>query len=496
MPGQLLEELEGRGIKLRLDGDKLRYTAPPDALTPELRLKLQARKAELVQHLSTATTLCPASFAQKRFWTLQQLDPKETFYHAPFLFKILGAVDPGVVRSSFDAMVARHEILRTVLKQIDGQLMQVISPKGEVAWFETRMPGASQSDLHAWMADEARRPFDLAAASGLHVAFASVPGTEPSEDASYLQICFHNTLFDHPTLLNVLKEFSAHYNALVSGVPVGLPPVTQYSEYAKWQAGTVAPGSSLVEERRQYWRDWFRAGEPPPWTWRNQNSGPQAKNFDSHLLWHRYSADLTRRLHASCRRHAVTPYIAIVAAYFLLLRRYSGCSDITVGTTYVIRPDWRFESMIGASEVVPALRVDLGDNPTIASLLGRVKDVVTSALTYQDIPLKEVFPDRQGGPLFKAVFSAYPETLRGKLQLNGLDVEWVEDWMHDQTRPDLYLVTWETETGGGRELGGVWLPKKSLFDLDAANEMNTWFGGVLEAIADDPGKTVAELIAD
>jgi hypothetical protein len=487
---QLLTDLEGRGIKLRLEGDKLKYTAPPDAVTPEIRSQLQAHKAALIEHLANATTLVPASFSQKRFWTLQGLEPQEVYYHDPFLFKLRGALDPAFIRRCFNAMVERHEILRTVLRMVDGELMQVISPKGEVVWFETRMPGAPESEVRQWLDRESRRPFDLANACGMHIAMATVPGETPEADVNYLHLCFHNTVFDHPSLLLVLKELSAIFEAFSTGQPIALPPAAQYAEYARWQMTQLAK----LDERRQYWNDWFRAGEPPAWTWSNEKA-VHGKGYDAHLVDILYSPDMTRRLLAMCRRHGITQYLAIVSAYFVMMRRYTGCKDLTIGTTYVIRPDWRFENMIGPTEVVPALRVDLSDNPTLATLFARVKDVVAAALTYQDVPLKEIMRDRQGGPLFRVVFSAYPDTLKGKLQLRGLDVEWVEDWVYDQSRPDLYLITWETDSDGERQLGGVWLPKKSLFEREAADEMNEWFGRLLVAMIEDSSQTVEELVA-
>jgi len=134
----LLTDLEQRNIKLWVDGERLRYSAPQGVLTPVLRSHLQERKAELIDWLQRAQSnpererLYPPSFAQRRFWTLQQLNPGDSFYNVPFAFRLSGPLDTGKLRETFNAIVRRHEVLRTTLQQRDGELMQVVAPRGEV----------------------------------------------------------------------------------------------------------------------------------------------------------------------------------------------------------------------------------------------------------------------------------------------------------------------------------------------------------------------------
>ena len=119
----LLAELKDLGIRLRTSGGKLRFTAPTGALTAELRSRLQANKTEILEYLRGATRYCPPSSAQRRFWSLQQLNPSATFFNAPFLFRLRGPLDVPLLKRSFDAIVSRHEILRTTLRVLEGELM-------------------------------------------------------------------------------------------------------------------------------------------------------------------------------------------------------------------------------------------------------------------------------------------------------------------------------------------------------------------------------------
>ena len=179
----------------------------------------------------------------------------------------------------------------------------------------------------------------------------------------------------------------------------------------------------------------------------------------------------------------------VPAAYFytlqwLTLRRYAGgCSDLTIGTTYSNRPDARFDSMIGPTIDVPALRVDLSGSPTVPALLARVKQVVAEALTRQDVPGGMVDARASKGPLFRAVFSLFPDTADGKLTLPGIEVSYLEESISTVSRPDAYLIMWEKQTAEGPALGGYWLHKKDAFAAETAEEMSREFASIVDRMA-------------
>jgi len=461
----LLAELKDLGIKLRTSGDKLRFTAPTGALTPELRSRLQARKTEILEYLRGTTRYSPPSSAQRRFWSLQQLNPSATFFNAPFLFRLRGRLDVALLRRSLDAIVARHEILRTRLQLLDGELMQVIEPSGESEWAMADLPGQPET-AQEYLDREIRLPFDHTRSCGLRVLLVRT-----AEDDYLLHFCFHNTLFDFPSLTIVLHELSAHYRAFSACREPDLPEPVQYTEFVSWQESSKASGA---DERRQYWEEWFRPG-PPAWNWRHLDKPVlPPTDFSTHLLVHRLSPELTQRIRALCRSHGTTTYIVALAACFLTIRHFSGCDDITIGTTYADRQDWRFGSLIGATTVVLAIRVDLSDDPGIAALLARVREVLTASLLHQNVPAERTVP-------FRVVMSALPETPVGKLELPGIEVTWIDDWIYPVSRPDLYAIVWESES-----LNVCWLPRKDVFDPTQAVAMNRYYEEALAAMADQP----------
>jgi hypothetical protein len=493
----LLADLAKSEIKLWVDGQRLRYTAARGAPAPELLSKLQAHKPELMALLGgtpaapnglPAVRMYPPSFAQSRFFALQKLNPSDAFYNVPFLFHLSGKLDAGTLRASFNAIVKRHEVLRTTLQAVNGELRQVVAPEGEVNLTIAEGEGAPWSRLQS----EMERPFDLANESGLRV-FLLRSGV----DEHFLQLCLHNTLFDQSSLMVVLKELSAHYAALATGEPGALPAPAQYAEYAEWQQTLVASG---MEGRLRYWREWFGRAEPPKWKWTPSRATPLTPSFRAHVPWQRHTPALTQQLKALAQSSGCTLYLTLVAAWAMILSRYTGCDDIVFGTTYSNRHHRRFASLIGATIDVPAIRVDMTDNPTLPVLLTRVRAVVADALTHQDVPFEKIAPSlglerSASGPLFRMVFSFFAEVPHGRLQLPDVDVTFLEERINDISRPDLYLVFWENQTGQGDALTGYWMHKQDVFERETAERMNREFEALLSAMVENPNRTVQTLLA-
>jgi len=498
----VLAELEKRDIKLWVEGERLRYTAPQGALTPLLRTQLQTHKVALMALLrkgqtaddaTPAVRTFPPSFTQRRFWTLQQLNPTDPFYNVPFGFRLCGPLDAAILRQSFNAIVRRHEVLRTTLHELNGELMQVVAATGEMPLSITDLqdcpPAAPADTVNRVLQTEMQRPFDLAREPGLRVRLLQVDSQE-----YFLLLCFHNTLYDQNSLMVLLQELSLHYTALSTGASTLLPPPTQYVEYVRWQESLLAAG---MEERLHYWREWLTHGEPPALTWTPHRPPPATPTFHTHVPWQRYAPELTQQLKALSQRHGVTLYMTLLTAYAMILQRYTGCADLTIGTTYSNRPHWQFASLIGATIDVPALRIDMTDNPDLATLLARVRAVVTAALTYQDVPWERIAPSLQlaSTPLFRVVFTFFAETPHGQLQLPGITVTFLEELINELSRPALYLVLWENQTVAGDALTGYWMHKQDVFSAETAEQMNEEFRVLLTALVNHPTQTVRELLA-
>ncbi len=478
----LVADLAALGITLRAEGERLRFTAPQGAITPAIHAQLQANKPELIALLRDKQAprkpiirRCRASNVQRRFWKLQQLNPLEPFYNAPFAFRLCGRLDTCLLQRSLAAIVQRHETLRTTLQQVEDELMQVIAPTGELPFTTVDLweSPASVSDV---LEQEIVRPFDLAREPGLRVLLIQ---TGPEEHI--LQLCFHNTLFDQNSLLVLLDELSVHYEAFATGTQASLPEPGQYSEYVSWQDSLLTSGAA---ERQSYWGDWFSRGDPPTIHWNPGQPVHANTGFLSHVTALRCEPGAMRQLIARSQRGGVTPFVLMITAYALVLRRYIRCPDVTLGTTFSNRSHWKFESMIGAAIVVPALRIDMTDDPPINVLLTRVRTVLADALIHQDVPFEQIAgtltPPRAGNqPLFRAVVSFFPESPDERLQLPGVVASYLDHIINALSRPDVYLVICAKP---GDILSGYWMHKRDAFSADTAAQMNADFETALRSL--------------
>jgi hypothetical protein len=435
---------------------------------------------------------CPPSFVQRRFWTLQKLNPTDSFFNAPFVFRLCGELKVALLREGFNAIVRRHEVLRTTLQEFDGELTQVVAAQGEInlTVVDVQDDPVRIDKAKRMLRAETLRPFALAQEAGLRILLLQVERHE-----YLLQLCFHNTLFDQSSLLTILEELSAHYTALLAGTAAQLPAPAQYAEYVHWQKEASA---TQVEERQAYWRQWFGPSAPASLTWPPQTPPLSKPTFHSHVSWQHSAAALMQQLQALSQDHGVTTYMTLLAAYAILIARYTGCTDVTIGTTYSNRHHWRFKSLIGPTIQVPALRIDLSDNCDFLTLLSRVRGVIISALTYQDLPLAQVAGSGQwvrqpDAPLFRAVLAFFAETAHGRLQLPGLSATFLPEFINDVSRPELYLVLWQGDPAAGDGLVGYFMNRQDVFTADTAAQMNQSWQKLLAALVRKPASTVIEL---
>jgi hypothetical protein len=465
----LLADLAASGISLRLEGEALRFTAPAGAMTAELRARLQAAKPALIAHLRHAATRQPASLTQRRFWRLQQLDPDWPFYNVAFLFRLTGPLDPARLQRAADAVVARHDSLRTTLHDEDGRLMQHIAQEGGADLVVRDMVGADEAAIRTTLQTELLRRYNLAHDRILRLMLVRI-----AAETWMLQICLHNVVFDMASLLVILDELSHHY----ADPATPLPAPVQYDAFVAWQTARAATG---MDQRRDYWRRFLAEGEPKPWSWPAITS-PGGSGFRAVPTWTRLSPARHLRLQEFCRAHGVTPAIAVLTAYFQAVSRFTGCQDLVIGTTWSDRDDQRFAGMIGASIGVPAIRVDQSDAPPIATLLRRVREAVAGAVTHQDLPIEEVIPRDSSGPLFRMVFTNFPSTPHGRLRLPGLRVAWEEEELNPISRPQLYLVMWETPLPGGMGLTCHMMHREDVWDAELAGQMMQHFEAALAGL--------------
>ena len=354
-----LEGLLREGIRLRLEGDRLISEAPPGVLTPERAWEIRERKEEVVAFLARGSEgglpapppieplvgdgRAPLSFAQQRLWFLDRIEERSDLYNLPMALGLTGRLDKDVLRKSIEAIVSRHEVLRTSFPDADGVPYQAISlatEPGSWEWKEVDVEGpGSEEELEELLRTEAWRPFDLRAGPLLRAGLF-----RRGKDDHVLLVVTHHTVSDGWSGAVFLRELSALYLAFLAGEPSPLPPLPiQYADYSIWQQEWLQ--GKVLEEQLGYWRK--QLADLTPLDLPTDRPRPPVQSFQGggHPL--RLGPALAKRIRSLSRQEGSTLFMTLMAAFQLLLHRYSGQADIAVGTPVAGRTRSELEELMG-----------------------------------------------------------------------------------------------------------------------------------------------------
>jgi hypothetical protein len=506
---ELLTRLASLNVKLWVEGDQLRYFAPKGVFTPDLLAELLKHKAELIALLSdgggTRTLAAsikpvardidlPLSFAQLRLWFLDQLEQGSSIYNMPIAMRLRGSLDVAALRQSLNAIVQRHEALRTTFATQAGQPVQIIHPQVVLALPLIDLRTFADTAREA----EARRLADAA----LQFTFDLVQG--PLLRASLLQLgdqehmlllIIHHIICDGASMRMLIQEFTAFYTAFVEGRPAIVPELPiQYADYAAWQHQSLQGG--ILEAQLGYWREQLR-GELSALALPLDHPRPAVQVFRSAVEKVTIPDALSKALGDLSRREGGTLFMMLLAAFQVLLARYSGQNDILVGTPTGGRTHTEVERLIGFFVNTVVFRTDLSGNPTFRELFGRVRAVCLGAYANQDLPFEKVLeaiqPERDLSrtPLFQVMFNlldtSRPAARPAQLTMIPLELE--EGDVDATAQCDLTLLLKETEQG----LTGSLMYDTTLFDATTIKRMVQHFQNLLHSIVADPELPITRL---
>ncbi len=328
-------------------------------------------------------TRCPLSLAQEPVWMLQQVEPGLVAYNVPRAIRLRGDLDVAAMRGALDALVVRHEALRTTFHANGAEPVQVIEaarrlplPVVDLGDLE-EAPRALQ--LPALMAAEARRPFDLTVDPMLRPLLLRL-----AADDHVLLMTIHHLACDGWSAGVLTRDLSALYGAVLEGRPAGLPELSiQPADFDRWQRERLHGG--LLEAQLPYWRAKL-VGAPPALDLSIARARPPVQSFRGA----RRAVTVPRRLVDALRGlgqgEEATLFMTLLAAFKVLLSRYSGQEDVVVGTATAGRVLVETEPLIGLFADTLALRTDLSGDPTFRELLGRVRETCLGAYARQSVP--------------------------------------------------------------------------------------------------------------
>ncbi|TCP59296.1 amino acid adenylation domain-containing protein [Tumebacillus sp. BK434] len=430
------------------------------------------------------------SFAQQRLWFLEQLDPGLPIYHIPLLVDIAGAFDVQVLTRCLEEIVERHEALRTTFAKEDETPIQLVHSVMEVPVQVIDLRGRPEAEreaaCRAGVQAAVQAPFDLQNGPLLRVIV-----WQTATDRFSMLIVMHHIITDGWSMGILMQEVVALYTAFRQGLPSPLPELEiQYADFAEWQLEHLQ--GEKLQRQLTYWKEQL-GGELPVLQLPTDRPHPARKTGAGQKEYFVIGETLSARLKEICMQEGVTLFMLLLAAYQTLLFRYSGQTDLTVGSPIAGRNLKQLENLVGFFVNTLVLRADLSGAPSFKNLLQQVRKVCLDAYAHQELPYEklvaELVPDRSSGrsPLFQAFFVLQNVPLQ-TLELPGVTMNFRQ--LEQETAMfDLSLSMKETDG----ELHGELEYSTELFDRATMQRMKMHFATLLESIAADPGQSIREL---
>jgi amino acid adenylation domain-containing protein len=426
------------------------------------------------------TESAPLSFIQERLWFLEQLVAPSPVYQVAAALRLKGQLDPAALRRALEELVSRHEALRTSFKVQDGRAEQVVEAPHAVS-LELQRP----QDPREYLRETARRSLGL---DGAPVRFELVA---MADDEHALTLNCHHLLVDGWSMAILLDELTHLYAAHAIGTAPLLPaPSCQVADHALAQRG--AEGSPAWQRQLDYWRARFQV-PVTPLQLPTDRPRPALQTYAGARETVVLSEELCAAVAALGRRHGTTLFATISTALFILLERYTGQSDLCVGTPVAGRDSVELQSAVGCFINTLPLRVDLTGEPPVSEALLRVRRLLEEAQAHQQVPFERVLSELSvpraldRSPLFQVMISMQPP-LPEVPELPGLRVS-AEQLDAGTAQLDLSLDLVAT----GAELRCVWEYNTDLFDGSTVRRFGEQLRLVLERMVEDPSKRVGEL---
>ncbi|MFC6083625.1 amino acid adenylation domain-containing protein [Sphaerisporangium aureirubrum] len=426
----------------------------------------------------------PCTQQQEGLWFMHRLDPASPTYHIPFALRLRGALDVASLERALLALVVRHEALRTRFVEEDGLPRQVIDPPPPA--FSLPVTGLDGGTLERWAADEAHRPFDLAAGPLFRAALARLG---PEEHAIVLVV--HHIVADGWSAKILAEELGTLYAAERGAGGIELPEVyLQPGDHAVWQRGLL--DGAEMDRQMAYWRGAL-AGLPTL-DFPADRPRPARPTGAGAVAIREMPAGTAAAARAYARTHRVSFLAVLQAALLTVLHRYTGQDDLVIGSIFSGRTRPEIEPVVGFFANTVVLRTDLGGEPTFSEVVGRCNETVLNATERQEIPFALIVdalqPERVAGrnPLFQISLSLQPAGTQAGLALGDVRAEPIEV-TDDYARFDILINV--ADAGGRSELMVEY--STELFDADRIERLLDHYVAALTNGLAEPGAVTADI---
>jgi amino acid adenylation domain-containing protein len=509
---EFLDYLAEREIELRIQDGKLRISAPVGSVDDTLKSELVRRKAMLLasigakkaptsvnftsaglsENLSGNHDRAPLSYAQERLWVLERFHPGNFAYNIPETSEINAAIDRELMQRAIDAVVQRHAVLRTSIQEDEhGNALQQIHPhlSAPLQFLDFRHLDAAvkEKQLQKLIRDLSREPFDLRVAPMVRFCLIQL---EAEKHIVFINI--HHIVSDQWSMRILYRELLAAYQAYAEGKEPLFPPLSlQYADYARREralepsASTVA-GSRSIRDQLQYWQEQFaEAPDPPQLPFKLKPA--VIKPFDGAISRVELSAEDTTGIRSLARGHGASPYMVLLAAYAVLLHRFTGAGDLCIGAPVSERISTDTEALMGLFVNTLVMRCVVPREITFAQLLRNVRETVLNAHANHEVPfqllLSHLHPDGGGAsqPLFQTMLAFDSYTGAEQSAVVAADPGFAKF--------ELTLQMWESRD----RISGWFEYRTDLFTAEAIAKFAQAFLLLIRSAIQDPAKEVAKL---
>lgn len=424
----------------------------------------------------------PLSFTQQRLWFINQFQKNTPEYNMPAAFRLRGDLDRSALQRAIEHMVERHEVLRTTFSEIDGEPLQVIAPRLSIDFPASDLSGfddeARKNAVLVAIREEHAGSFDLTHGPLLRARLLKLADQE-----HVLLWTVHHIVFDAWSQNVFLRELLALYQAFRADEKNPLPHLpVQYADFVLWQRSWLNETAILSE--LDYWRAQL-AGAPAELDLPRDRQRPPQRRFAANCHTLILPAEQFTALNDLTHASQATLYMTLLAAFAVLLQRYSRQDDIVVGSPIANRRETQLEQLIGFFANTLVMRVRVRQDESFRELLARVRATALEAYQHQDLPferlVEELSPERNlnSTPVFQVVFALQNAAAKQE-RLPGMEVE---PLVSDEPRIRFDLEVHATEHPGGVVFD--WLYDRDLFDPWRVEQMARHYGRLLEALVRD-----------
>ncbi|MFD9500495.1 amino acid adenylation domain-containing protein [Streptomyces sp. NPDC060035] len=424
------------------------------------------------------------TLGQERLWFLDQLEPGDASYNIPLVLRLTGALSEAALRAAFGGTVARHEALRTRFPDVDGRPVAVVAPPGPVPVESIDLRGRPQ-DATKLLAERTNAGFDLASGPLLRVTLLRT-----AEDEHLLCLVLHHIVADGWSLNLLRDELATRYTAHLDGRAVELPPVLAYTAYAARERASAQDPEA--EKALEYWRE--RLADVPVLDLRptvEPGEGTAGGAFHTRRM-----AGLGDGVDALARERRCTPFMVMLAAYQVLLHRWTRQDDFCVGVPAAGRGEPEREEVIGYFSTTLVLRAELAGSPSFGELLRRVRRSALAGYTHDRVPFERLIDElgverRLGGsPLFQTLLTVHTQDEEDFGERRFADLRCADvDGGHAATKFEVMLDL--RREGDG--LTAVFGYRTDLFDARWADRFARHFETLLRGVLAAPDAPVRDL---